>query len=612
MCLQNLYCVLYFLGLKTLQEVIEKFAKVPEPEFPGHLLLEQFQAQVGAALRPAFSPETSSHVTAAACEVCSTWIGSSVARDLNDLRRVHQLLVSSLTKLQSKTNTTQLYNESLATLEKLAILKAWAEVYIVAMKTNGQAPVSLGFTSNSNNGNDNGTNGDDEFTSFEFRGESLLTLVQPELVSLSQHWLAALKDHALLSLPPEFASQLPHDGGAFYTHDTIESSRPHYAKSWAPILYAAALWLNSGGYKSDGNNENSVNNNSTTDSVNINEKFHLLFGICMEALYSPRSTEPLESIVTCLQALHTLLDSNWGRELKMINRSLSVELCNVLHRLLLTRDNYSAQILCMDVLKQVIKAAQEQLDAQKQQHDGTTVDVDCLGEGGETGEILPGYSLVFAVLEVCLCLIVKQLPALSPSPNLTIVNMRNNQTPEESGRLIAAALSTLETLHKLCSPKGATAILPTILYLTTGVIKEMATKNVNDNTILANTSSVQSALRCLKLLATDPYCRDERCSLEYQKLLQSTLAKVIDLAKTSDENKLDEVTMMLAIAVFVLHAPSKVVTAPNLQYPCINHFRQCLQSSNYNVSVILYKHHKIMIMHVKISQARLKFLFNLD
>jgi hypothetical protein len=34
-------------GLKTLHEVIDKFAHVPEPEFPGHLLLEQFQAQVG-------------------------------------------------------------------------------------------------------------------------------------------------------------------------------------------------------------------------------------------------------------------------------------------------------------------------------------------------------------------------------------------------------------------------------------------------------------------------------------------------------------------------------------------------------------------------------------
>lgn len=182
-------------GLKTLQEIIEKFAKVPEPEFPGHLLLEQFQAQVGAALRPAFSPETSSHVTAAACEVCSTWIGSSVARDLNDLRRVHQLLVSSLAKLQNKTHTAQLYNESLTTLEKLSILKAWAEVYIVAMSENGSAPGCTALLGSTN------VNNDDEFGDFEYKGESLLTLVQPELVSLSQNWLAALHDHALLSLP---------------------------------------------------------------------------------------------------------------------------------------------------------------------------------------------------------------------------------------------------------------------------------------------------------------------------------------------------------------------------------------------------------------------------
>lgn len=28
------------------QDIIGKFAKVPEPEFPGHVILEQFQAQV--------------------------------------------------------------------------------------------------------------------------------------------------------------------------------------------------------------------------------------------------------------------------------------------------------------------------------------------------------------------------------------------------------------------------------------------------------------------------------------------------------------------------------------------------------------------------------------
>ncbi|XP_060537015.1 HEAT repeat-containing protein 5B isoform X2 [Cylas formicarius] len=575
-------------GLKTLQEVIEKFAKVPEPEFPGHLLLEQFQAQVSAALRPAFSPDTSSHVTAAACEVCSTWIGSNVAKDLNDLRRVHQLLVSSLEKLQNRNNSNNIfYNESLLTLEKLAILKAWAEVYIVAMKGNESTPSLTTSDSNDNN-----------FGEFQFKGENLLTLVQPELVTLSQHWLSALKDHALLSLPNEFSSQLPHDGGAFYTNETMESSRPHYANSWPPILHAAALWLNSKCFHptpEEINNDNVLNNN-LSDSY---DKFHLLFGICMEALCSPRTVEPLESVVTCLQSLYTLLNAPNCREFLMSDSSLGIELCNVLHRLILTRDSHDCQLLCLEVLKHVLRAAQEYLDASRSQQTDATSKGN-LGEGLESGELIPGKSLVFAVLEVCLCLIIRQLPSLSPTPNSTIINsLKVMQSSEESGQLLASAISCMENLHKLCSPKGAVSILPTVLYLTTGIIKEIATKSVDDNTILANNPAIQNGLHCLKVLATDPYSEHEEISRDWQKLLQSSLAKIIDLAKTGtdEHSKLDEVTMMLAIAVFVLHAPANVVTVVNLQYPCINHFRQCLQSSNTAVKLKCVKMLKSLFAH---------------
>lgn len=198
------------------------------------MILEQYQAQVGAALRPAFGPETASHVTSAACDVCSAWIGSGVARDLGDLRRVYQLLVTSLSKLR-KGSQAQIYNESALTLEKLSILKAWAEVYIVSMKNETGAPTSP-------------DDDDDDFGDFESGGvvsreDNLATLVQTELPSLSKHWIAALKDHALLSLPKEFKSQLPYEGGAFYTNDTIESARPHYRTTWPPILHAAAIWL---------------------------------------------------------------------------------------------------------------------------------------------------------------------------------------------------------------------------------------------------------------------------------------------------------------------------------------------------------------------------------
>ena len=62
-----------------------------------------------------------------ACQVCSQWLGSGVSRDPNDLRRVQQLLVSSLEKLKKRSEIS-VYGEAVASMEALAVLKAWAEV----------------------------------------------------------------------------------------------------------------------------------------------------------------------------------------------------------------------------------------------------------------------------------------------------------------------------------------------------------------------------------------------------------------------------------------------------------------------------------------------------
>ena len=206
---------LKLVGLDLLHDLILYFSKVeePNPEFKGHLILEQYQAQVSAALRPQFSIETSAHVTAKACQVCSMWISSGIARDLNDLRRVHQLLVSSLQKLTNNSsptlptpvqsdqivlssysnnmgnNSTEpqlIYSELSLTVEKLAVLRAWADVYIVAQMKTLEKLKSINNIAKStlNNGS-----------------ESLLSLVQPELSILSYHWSVALKDYAFLCLP---------------------------------------------------------------------------------------------------------------------------------------------------------------------------------------------------------------------------------------------------------------------------------------------------------------------------------------------------------------------------------------------------------------------------
>lgn len=82
-------------------------------------------------------------------------------------------------------------------------------------------------------------------------------------------------------------------------------------------------------------------------------------------------------------------------------------------------------------------------------------ELDLLGEGGETGDINHGKGFVFAVLEVCLCLIVRQMPTLNPSPLISSTVQTRQQLPgNELSDLIASAVNAMESLPNLCSPAG--------------------------------------------------------------------------------------------------------------------------------------------------------------
>lgn len=522
----------------------------------------------------------------------------------------------------------------MTTLEKLSILKAWAEVYIVAMITNGTSPAALLQKQLTVSNviptltiDDEETNGGDLDSD---KNESLLSLVKPELDNLSTHWLAAMKDHALLLLPPEFQSQLPHDGGAFYTPDTINSSKPHYLASWPPILYAASLWLKDEGFQlhlnSNSNTKNATESSSSSDSSSFEtnnnishgslsaDRFHMIFGICMEALCSARTSEKPKNVISCLQSMYTIFDSQWARRQLVKDKVLTIELCNVLHRQILTSDDLFVQLLCIEILKQSVRASKEQLDERRdefleQNKNNENTDnislqeqIDQMGEGGSSGEITPGSSHIYAVLEVCLCLFVRQIPTMNPGAANTVQFRQDliaktalssqsffNKLAEDNGRLVASALECVEELTTLCSPKGALAILPTILYITTSIIKEIANKSVIDSTILANTVAIKSALHALESICKDKWSTHSSVASEWQELLQSSLATIVDLTKTAggdnDDRKMDEVTMLKAIAVFILHTPATVVSTPSLQYPCINHFRQYLQSDNVSVKL---------------------------
>ncbi|KAJ7987357.1 hypothetical protein DPEC_G00325640 [Dallia pectoralis] len=578
-------------GLQALEDIIKKFASVPEPEFPGHVILEQYQANVGAALRPAFSPDTPSDITAKACQVCSTWIGSGVVSDLNDLRRVHNLLVSSLDKVQAgKGSCSQLYSESATTMEKLAVLKAWAEVYVVAMKIKKEAesrPVKE-------------VKGGDEEEEEEEAGadvlppDSLILLVQPELPSLSRLWLAVLRDYALLTLPAEFSSQLPPDGGAFYTPETIDTARVHYRSSWAPVLHAVALWLSSTGFREGEEEAPAVPTkgpgaavytqaNPVAQSLEdlVKDRMHLMLGVSIEFLCFPRPEEPIEHVMSCLQALFTLLNSPCARTHISNDQLLGVELLNVLHRLLLTRDPPEVQLQVTAVVQETISVAQEYRRRQESrpgEESGGDESAFTQGEGGETGELLPGKSLVFAAMELLVFILVRHLPQLNTrvndSPSHLPLRPRP-RLPEQSSSLVAHTVSILAELPSLCSPQGSITILPTVLFLITGVLKETAVKTPDNSVPL----TVTAALQGIKTIITSPLTRCEKTHTQWTGLVRSSLASVIEYSQPDESRpNMDEVSMLTATTLFLLSGSSEVIGVTVLQQGCMELYRNALNS----------------------------------
>ncbi|XP_053080314.1 HEAT repeat-containing protein 5A isoform X6 [Acinonyx jubatus] len=589
-------------GLETLLVVIRRFAAIPEPEFPGHVILEQYQANVGAALRPAFASETPPDVTAKACQVCSAWIASGVVSDLNDLRRVHQLLVSSLTKIQAgKEALSHLYNESASTMEILAVLKAWAEVYIIAVERHKSHRQLLKTTTCSEESVRNGS----------YSSDGLLDLVHTDLGTLSRLWLAALQDFALLTLPSEFASQLPVEGGAFYTAETSENAKLHYYNSWALILHATALWLSSTGFVVADPDEGvshlsrpvtptsmcqGSSSGATVKSPEdvCTDRFHLILGISVEFLCSLRSDATMESITACLHALQALLDVPWPRSKIGSDQDLGIELLNVLHRVILTRESPSIQLASLEVVRQIICAAQEHVKEKRRsaEVDDGAAEKETLpefGEGKDTGGLVPGKSLVFATLELCVCILVRQLPELNPkltgSPGVKAT--KPQVLSEDGSRLVSAALVILSELPAVCSPEGSISILPTILYLTIGVLRETAVKLPGGQL----SSTVAASLQALKGILSSPMARAEKSHTAWTDLLRSALTTVLDCWDPVDgtHQELDEISLLTAITVFILSTSPEVTTIPCLQKRCIEKFKATLEIKDPVVQIKTYQ-----------------------
>ncbi|CAI2353223.1 unnamed protein product [Caenorhabditis sp. 36 PRJEB53466] len=540
-------------GLKSLEEVINRFSACPEPEFPGHMILEQFQAQVGAALRPAFTDDTPSNVTSVACQVCSTWIGSGVARDLNDLKRVHQLLVSSLNKLKHGSINVQLYSESAATLEKLSILKAWAEVYVTAIEQDRMK-----------------SENEEARDHYEYNGSgSLLSLVEPETNSLIAYWLATLNDAALLALPGHYSEQFLGRGGAFFNAHSAEACREYYQICWPPILLACSTWLSKKNFELPSGLELSPDTASVWRDEGSISRFYLLIGIAVESMSNRTRQIEDETIQMSVKSLTRLLSCEWCQMHLMSDVPAVIEILYVLHRSVLTRDCLSTQLQCIECVGSILDAAQlaMRICASRDISNGNLESEDTLRnipnvlfdgeEGGNEGEIVntDGVKTIsYATLELAVCAIFKQMPQINSAQlktsSLAALHLRKvGRLPAESTHLVIKSMQILVQIPSLCSPQSKSR---ESARLDEGAI-QLTDRSGHLSAIAA------AAIQSIRSLVSQ--VPDDETADSWKSIMRNAFYSVINMSEDNDRMQLDKCIIMLAAVVFTTSAPVDVVLA---------------------------------------------------
>jgi hypothetical protein len=165
-------------GLKIIDQVLKLFGKTPDPDFAEVTLLEQYQAQIGSALTPAFAADSSPELAAEAVNVCATFIATGIVTDVDRMGRILKLLVSALENFSSESETAAIgdlkgLSSNAQVMVKMAVFSAWAELQIASAEQS-----------------------------------YLVDVLKPHIAKLTPLWLASLREYARLRFEPDISSSM--------------------------------------------------------------------------------------------------------------------------------------------------------------------------------------------------------------------------------------------------------------------------------------------------------------------------------------------------------------------------------------------------------------------
>ncbi|KAI0776806.1 ARM repeat-containing protein [Trametes elegans] len=301
-------------GLTVLTDVIEIFAKVPDPDYEENLLLEQHQAPITAALTPAFSSDSSPEILASAIGTCAIFVGCGVVKDVGRMGRILKLLTSALEQskgsgMLSLGDAAEL-SPNASVMLRIATLSAWAELEVAST--------------------------DQAY---------LVEVVKPHRATLAPLWVSSLRDYASIRVDAESLDETA--AGALdssYSSLGREVLLPYYVKAWSIILHAIATAMQ----KDDPTILAAMDGQETpspqASAKAINERdeptvfFYVVFGLVYEALAtSTPDADPdaQRTSIISLQALKHLVRRKYCG--KVFNDPpIFEELLNLFYRMALT------------------------------------------------------------------------------------------------------------------------------------------------------------------------------------------------------------------------------------------------------------------------------------
>ncbi|KAI9934054.1 hypothetical protein MW887_005127 [Aspergillus wentii] len=202
-------------GLKIIDQVLKMFGKTPDPDFSEASLLEQYQAQIGSALTPAFAADSSAELASEAINVSATFIATGIVTNVDRMGRILKLLVLGLENFSKNPDTTEIgdlkgLNSNARVMVKMALFSAWARLQIASIEQ-----------------------------------DYLTQVVEPYLIRLTPLWLSSLQEFARLRFEPDISGSLGtgpqgSDLDEVYAALNRETLLKFYQDSWLNFVDAIA------------------------------------------------------------------------------------------------------------------------------------------------------------------------------------------------------------------------------------------------------------------------------------------------------------------------------------------------------------------------------------